>query len=603
MIRAVLFAVALFVMTTVMPFEVVRAEVKKIETKSCHWAYEVYKTKIGENCQKDLLGKLSSEQDKIFAQRIFKNWQPLTGYEVETNDRGLIRIMSTKEDDFLEIQWISIEPAIAIINGVVVTDEVKDESVYRRLERMLKKADDAKVAMGFPSRRHPFQSLFSIEEAEAAGSSNVDDAAFMFMVDMNTDPAKGPSYTVGSAEDLVTNDKVDFHNSHHISSKGNWLTRNLKLWKLNLYKETVQCQASGDGKGRMTIVSVKEKIGDKDVTIESVAGSRTQFMVTGYPKAGDHVLVDFAKGTGARDKYMVKGKLISKGRTWTDKRGKKHRVKARYGKPSYASPCTGLYRADFNDGCGKLWMDLAEDEKFPEVKEAIEKFADPEKIRWGKDISCDEIYPDKKEAGNLYRGNLAVTMRHECEEHFDTKFQKENRIFSEDKNQAHLSYCSSAVVSSCTDKQSNSKKKLQDSDFDGEGPAAPENVRAVEIGGMQQYVEAWNNDPSTTHYKSPSDICPSLGLSADAQAAKSDLAKDCLKPPKDAGAKLKNFHKALSAGNVSLYGKVRGGQIRRDLEQKVLSAMILGECCNSQTCARAIEDKSGIKLEGAKSIK
>lgn len=594
MIRAVLFAIALFT-----AFDFARAEVKKAETKSCHWAYEVFKTKIGENCQKDLLGKLANEQDKIFAQRIFKNWQPLTGYEVELNNSGLMRIMSTQDDDFLEIQWISIEPAIAIINGVVVTDEVKDDSKYRRLERMLKKADEAKVAMGLPARRHPLHWLLLGDQAEALnGSSRVDDAAFMFMIDIHTDPAKGPSYAVGTAEDLVANDKIDLHDSNHVSRKGDWFVT--KWWN----KETVKCQAAGDGKGRMTIVSMKEKIGDKDVTIESVGASRTQFMVTGYPNSGERVLVDFAKGKGAMEPYKVRGKLLSRGRTWTDKRGRKRRTKPRYGKPSYAMPCTGLYRADFNDGCGKLWMELAEDEKFPEVKAAIDRFADPDRIRWGKDISCAMIYPDKKEPGNLYRGQLASVMRYECEQRFGSKFQKENRIFAEDRGQAHLSYCTTASVSSCTDKQlngkKNSKKRFEDADFEGEGPPDPEKLRAIEIGGMQKYVETWNDDPNTIHYKSPSDICPSLGLSAEAQAQKTDLAKDCLTPPKAAGTALKQFHKALAAGNVDLYGKVRGGQIRRDLEQKVLSAMIVGECCNSEACAKAIETNAGIKLEGAK---
>lgn len=524
-------------------------------SSSCHWGFEVFKSQVSEACQKSLLSKLN-EQDKIFAQRLFKEWEPLKGYDVQLED-GWMQFSNPKDDDFLEIQWISLEPAIAFINGVIVNDDSKDASIYRRVERMLKKADDTTVAMGLPSRLERFKYFLLSDEALAAVRQSVDDSVFIFT-------AAG---WTGDAETIV--DKVNLAQSGHLPAKRNFW----ESW------DKVQCTDTNWGTGRKKVVSVQGNIQGQPVTIRSFPDSRTKFLVSGYPTNEAKLMVDFT-GENAAAPYMQRTKLKPK---YYWKKGKRYRRKYRGGQVAYLAPCSGLYNEELNPSCGKLWQELAGDERFQEVQKAIGRHEDSESIRWGQDISCAKVYP----------GNANVMIRYECEQRLGSAFQKENRRFQE--GQAKITRCTQ-VGESVDDAKC--KEKLKAGELPGEGPQIPENLRESKLGAMRAYADAWREDPKMAKLK-PEAICPGLALSESEQRSNSYLP-DCMEPPRGAGAKLKAVHKEMKKGEVYIDGKVRGALAQRDLEKQVLGAMILGECCNSASCIDKIGAKTNIKLENGK---
>jgi hypothetical protein len=125
---------------------------------------------------------------------------------------------------------------------------------------------------------------------------------------------------------------------------------------------------------------------------------------------------------------------------------------------------------------------------------------------------------------------------------------------------------------------------------------------------MKKYVELYKKFGATHNVD---EICPGLDLSntfyADAETKGragvgkvSDLRK-CIKPDNDSPKALRDAFAATQQGAEKNYRLKMGDEFHRQIEKRVMGAMMLSECCDNSTCQAKALTNMDIDLKGAKS--
>jgi hypothetical protein len=567
-------------------------------SKVCDWAYEAFAEKVSETCQRDLLSKLTDEQDKIFARRMFANWEPLKGYELVI-DNGLIQYINDKTGDDFQMFWLSHMPAIAVIDGVAVFDDAKDPSVYRRIERMLRKAEETNTALNVP-RLNPIQSFLFSNEAYAMASSRRQFVPFVFTV-------AGRSNT---AEEYFDNDDEGG------DTKSGWAAGALKdkgylpksnSWGFNPGQSLVCKNPPESG----MLASHKETIDGKEVEITAI--SRTDFIVKDYPKTGNTLKVHM-RGEATSAAYGSEQRVArtdSRGKQLWSKRNSK--TGKRYRLYRSAIPCNDMFKDsdNFHKQCVNAWFDLADKEEFKEIKayldepvvkieekSYVEKFGDtiggllssgkgdPGSLRG---IRCSTFY-----AGN---GDSDRQKRKHCEDYF-------KHLVTGDKG-AHVKeggatyqVCEGANINTCVKKDPG---EIALADKESVGTAS----WYKEYEARRNYRDLLRADLERIDYRNLSaaekrakvdEICPLP------QAMGSSIAfSKCSAPPKGVKRATVDAYKVISGADKRT-PDAAGGPLRDRIERRLIGNMMMGDCCASKNsvCIAKLREKYNIDLDGSK---
>ena len=361
-------------------------------TSSCGWSKEIFSGKISDKCQKEFEGKLTDEQDKIYSRRMFKDWNVPAETEVYA-DHGFLEVSNEREQTMFQSQWLQKKPAMMWINGNVVIDDSSDKSIYRRIERMFKKAESMSTAS-----RNPIMNFIMGNEAYAAKTDVTQNLEFLYTVNEFT----------GSADEVL-NEK---DSSGAVDMKGGVSS----LWaSITGAKDQYVCR---DNKLGSQDIMIK----GKKVTITPL--SRTEFQVLGL--SDKTILVDM-HGEAQHDgeKPIITKKIGRNG-------------KIRY-VTHYSKPCQGRSSEKLAGACKDAWGDWIKDhgDKEPEIKSQFEALlaAKGDKADYAHDFSCANLYnADGSHLTSDDRKKIAA-----CNSFFDDRFPKTGLRFGE--NSAQLKEC------------------------------------------------------------------------------------------------------------------------------------------------------------------
>ncbi len=583
---------------------------------SCDWAYEMFKDKVSETCQQEFLTKLTDEQDKIFARRMFATWEPLKGYELVI-DQNLIQYVNDDTGDDFQMFWLSQTPAIAVINGVAVVDETKDPSIYRRIERMLKKAEETSTAQNTPQNApliNPIQLFLFSNEAYAKASSRRQFVPFVFTV-------SGRSNT---AEEYFDNDDkggdtIAGWASGALKDKG-YLPRS-STWGFNSSR-TLQCNNPPESG---MLAKHTETIDGKDVEI--TATSRTDFVVKNYPKAGDTLKVHM-KGEATSEAFGTSGKRVAntdwRGKQiWSKpnpKTGKRHRLYRS------AIPCNDMFKDsdDFHEQCVNAWFDLADKEEFKEIKNYLdEPVVKVEEKGFGEKIGDGvgrALAGDKPDPGSLrgircstfYGGNgdSDKLKRKHCEDYFkNLVFGSKGAHIKEGGATFHL--CENGNLKACVKKDPG---EIALSDKDAVGTAS----WYKEYEARKKYRDLLRTDLERIDYRKLSKTEKQAIDAKPADTAKYKAKVDEICPlPRALGssiafAKCGSPPKGVKQGTLDAYKVISdadkrtpdaaGGPFRDRIERRLIGNMMMGDCCASKNsvCIDKLKEKYQIDLDGSK---
>ncbi len=602
------------------------------KSKSCNWTIEIFKSQPSEACKKDFLGKVKNDQDKIFVERIFKNWEPLTGYDIVI-DNGFIQIWNEKEDDFLQMQWLSFDPAIAYINGVIVTDDLKDPSFYRRMERMFQKAGDTEVVASATKRLSPLEIfLFSDEayakaKARAANRSPAEVGAYMFTVEgmdgggRAAEDAFAGVYGKNWTPNWANNGFL--HDGGYVDKGGAWS------------KPTIQCRDTGQN-GRKALQAVEATIfKDNKVTIMPIGNSRTEFYVFGYPGKESVVKVDMSGkkfGTGVTERSgggKGKGrwrKVNGKTRYQVRRNGRWQNSKYHPPRSVYYPSCDRRFNAETNATCGSVWEQMANlgnETKFTdedgaaakgvreqlvgkavgtylkELKDQAAKFG--REIKFGSDIHCEspKLFSDKETRAEL----VAV-----CRDYLERSTKGSRTNFAAD-GKSNLQHCKIAKGADGQQKVEKCTDKPDDATIATAGSYPEESkVYRTQVDVMKNYVALYKKHGAL---RDENEICPGLELSNKWQSNAEEKGQlglgkvadlgTCIAPDANAPKELKDAYAAIGRGAEKNYRDKQGSEFHRQIEKRILGAMMLSECCDNSTCQTNALNSMNLKFEGGKS--
>lgn len=535
------------------------AAIARAEAPKCDWNGEIYKDKVSEDCQKEFEGKLTNEQDKIFARRMFKEWTSAKGFEVEADD-GYLQISSETGDYEFQSQWISQDPPMMWINGNVVADDTKnDPSIYRRIERMMKKSEMMEV-----SARNPIRYLFQIDEAFAAKAQGGTAQNLEFLYTVN-------NFTGSAGEILSGKDTTGQIVYEDTSGFGRFFGS----------KEQYTCNGNMVGERELTIDG--RKIHVKPI-------SRTDFKITGLLN-GKEVRVHLA-GHSAREGEKPRV------HTWTDKHGKTHK------RLIYSTPCNGYQNGKMADHCRDAWSSFIE--SHPEAKKKFDEMvkAKGDKVNWNRDITCGALY----RVDGAKDADIAAKAK-DCRHFFWTRFPVSASRFSE--NSAQFEVCEDSTKGvNCKKTSPEDLAKLRDERLAKTDRTPNHDTEVALRDAYRKELDAagFNADklcpkPSAGR---PSGECM-MGEAAYVNPACTivyDKMPDCQKWPGKVDAKkeapLSAAYKAMQTPLVQEV-KTEGSHVKGLLEKRLLGLMMLGDCCGNSQCASKISSKS-IELKNSKSV-
>lgn len=538
---------------------------------ACDWGTEMFKDKVSESCQKDLAGKLKDEQDRVYARRVFKNWQPLKGYEVIAED-GFFQAANAAGDVF-QAQWVSFEPAILYVNGQLIVDARKETSVYRKIDKLFEKANiangDAKTAWLSPLRR-----VLAEDAAEASNSSTSDhvkDNFFVYSVNYRdttgkTDTIAGTATSVLSGTDADQGGVLKDTGSHLKESNVLPCVSNSLTWSTSCSAST---QTFVCNKDMTALTETTRKLDGKDVTITPVAGSRTQFIVTGYPES-DHVIKVNMKGTDS----------VAPGLTY--------HVRDRNGRPAYhnngtpvlgyRTACSGRYVESINDSCKSAWADLVAAKS--DLKADYDKYMkdhkldEASKVSYGRDISCEKVYSDSDKARS-------------CRTYLANRFSLNHRHFDED----HAEY-----VDCGTDRSCKNGEKVLDSEILAKVKPIDDSAKLdKEIKLRKAYIAAIDADPKKPEDKAGKNFCALVSMDGSSPSKVADL-QACNKPYRNASKDVVRAFADIKEGADNALFNKRGDDLRAVLTNRILGMMMMGDCCGDSQCVDGIKKNHNIVL-------
>ena len=289
---------------------------------ACNWNLEIFKAKISDSCQAEFMGKLTDEQDRIYSRRMFKDWNLPKGTEVSV-EPGFLQVSNTETGELYQVAWLSDKPLMMWIDGVVVSDASSDTSIFRRIEKLYKKAHEEAQA-----RRDPVRTFLFGNDAYAELMGP--DLPLTNLYHVN-------GYTGTASDFLATRDQ----NLKGLFGNSEWASSWLSSWTSG---RSNTCVAN-------KIDDFKTDIDGKPVTIHQV--TKTEFTVTGLVP-GKSVKVDMNPS--------ATGVAVATGS------GKSSKQKKKKKKNSYIATyaCDGRYSVDSDSQCKDAWTDYVS--KHPDIK-------------------------------------------------------------------------------------------------------------------------------------------------------------------------------------------------------------------------------------------
>lgn len=567
----------------------------------CSWASEIYKDKVSEVCRKEFLKKLDNEQDKIYAERLFKEWAPMAGYEVVV-EPDFIQVQGKEE--FLQIQWLSRKPAIAYINGEIVIDDSKDPSIYRQIERMIDKSEFGATSSARLERIRWF--LFG-GEANAASKrvSPATDAAFLYTVDGRSGTALD---ILGRDEDSAVFDGK-LKEGKVLPKTSGLLTSNAPNALLKFFgaSEKLRC----DSEKKMLAGPTKQTLDGQPITITAL--DRSTFLVQDYPKGKTSVVKMKGDGKWVGGYYV--NSRNSKGKIRRRKNGSPIKV--------FVTPCSGRYNAEVNDTCKTAWEDMMESPQFAEDKEKMQEFMGQfenwQDVKFGQHITCDKVFEGSRASAKRCRTFLNA--------YAPGSSRRYNLTEDKGRHQADVFTCDPAQV-----EKKDWKKCAKADDIEHFASAEDDEVdakeaRDAEVAARRAYQRAMIEDSARAKADksdakqadkfdrdaekvNPLTVCPTpiawdlkAGVKQTGQAAydaMTDLGT-CNPPPyANPSAAVKAAYEEVKKGGKRLYreGAAAGG--RDALERRLMGMMMLGDCCANAGCSDKVMEKYNIDLKGGR---
>lgn len=559
-----------------------KAEVApKTTAAACDWVRELYKDKVSEACQKALLGKIKVEQDRIYAGRIFKDWQPMKNYEILL-EKNFLQFTNQTTGDFFQAQWLSFKPAIAYINGQLVIDESADDSMYRRIDRLVTKAEMANEKQD-KSSASAIRLFFMPNEAYAATRSSRETASnglFLFTMDGKT----------GTAEDFL-GDSEDEKLSNSSLKQTNVLPSNGELVSDSLLASFGDTRGMHcDGK---KLAPSTQKINGYDVTIKPV--NRSTFVISGFKTKNDPngsrtftVRMDPDKDVAAR-KWV-------KDRVKKDGKHKRHRS----GHWVRGVACSSAFNDKINDSCKSAWGEMASSDRFSEeqqgkIKEALAQFEKAEGVQYGKHVTCEKVFSGNED-------------RRACRKFLTDKFPSGKYVTA-----------GNAKFYDCGDKDPAKSKcdELNEEDFSIVGQDKSHgrsDVAQAAIDARMSYIKAMMADPARAKMDkknglrfNPVDHCPvpQEGIATSARSVGEQVGvtdrlsglSECKAPYKGASPEVMDAWAKVQKGGERVANESDGADFQRNVERRLMGMMMLGDCCGSDTCRETVASKQSIDLK------
>jgi hypothetical protein len=538
---------------------------------SCDWVHELYKDRVSEACQSSLLGKIKVEQDRIYANRIFKDWQPMKDYEV-VMEKNFLQFTNQKSGDFFQAQWLSFKPAIAYINGQLVIDESNDESMYRRIDRLIAKAEAANDKAE-KSSVNAIRLFFLSNEAYAAvtqKSARDMSANGLFLFTMD-----GKS---GTAEDFLNN-----------SEDG--LVSNSSLKEANVLPPSKEVGQGLTCDGKKLATST-QKIKGYDVVIKPV--DRSTFVISGFKTKSD------PNGSRTFTVRMDPDKDVAP-RTWVkDKIKKAQKHKRRRGHWVRGVPCSSAFNEKINDVCKSAWGEMAGSDQLTEdqqnkIKEFVSQYDKAEGIQYGRVISCEKVFS-------------ATDDRRACRKFLNNKFPAGSYVNADN-----------AKFYDCGDKDPVKGKcdELTEKDFSIVGKdnsRGNSETNQAAIDARMNYIKAMMADPARAKMDkqnglrfNPVDHCPvpAEGKLTSVQKAGEELdvydrlsGLECKPPYKGASADVQAAWAKVQKGGAQIANENDGSDFQDAVQRRLMGMMMLGDCCGSDTCKQTVLSKQSINLKG-----
>jgi hypothetical protein len=564
---------------------------------ACDFPADLYATKLSEACQKDLTTKATNEQDKIYLERMFKNWVPFGPEYDISREEGYLEVYNSNTGEINQIEWVNYEnPAIAYINGQLVVDSDKDASIFRRLERMMDKSETegGDVAM------NPLLRLLRGENAEAAKKRQLQfqNSAFIFALEDGKQ---------GKAEDLIAGDSDGWIFNHSLKSAG---------YFPNMKDKTFICD------GNRIRGDITQNLGGKDVLIKQ-GGGKTEFSISGLidgkvlrvnmkPRADHQFVTD--------DKGRVK--------TVRSARNSKRRVPLTLN----GQACQTRYNSSIVDTCKEGWEEFAKSRGTAEEQQAVRTYiesvntAKGGKAVYGRDFSCLKLYETKgvDPKKEKEKWDKLAAQRRDCMIHFNT-IVPPSRVVS--VKRADYSVCD-ANGGNCKGITPEQLAELRSKDQSTDERAYNSTMDRQQIGQKLQQSRKEYADAVAEAVKEKN---PSLSVSDVCGAATSEFGgmsenmvrgsdgsitypaggrkikyAPCRKPDdfkalvsKEKFEILKKKFDASTKPDQAV-AQVKGSIARGDIEKRLVGAMMMSQCCGSAKCQDVLKSKMGIELRGTR---
>lgn len=572
----------------------------------CNLPEEFYQEKVSEACRAHLVSQATDAQDKIYLERILKNWKPMTDYEILHED-GFLEVVNTVSGEVDQLQWISYEsPAILYFNGQVVAETVaNDGSIFRRIQRLIESAEKANATEGKSALRR----LLEPNRANAA-TANTQVAAFVFQLDADK---KGKAAVILGAEADSESSfwRMFAGGSAYIKQNGILPdTRDKKF----------QCDANkvrGD---------VPQKLGEQEIVINQEARDKAtvkgllpdkQVLKVTMPKHGQQRVVEIDPATGKEKLVRYQGRMVTRN--------------------ILGRACQDKYNPTVAEKCKKAWDDFANsratDAEKGEVRSYIQRVTQGRQgsVLYGRDFKCAELYKHDHLRGEAKRANVV-------------KLESCNRAMADVIPAGNLIKAGAARYQVCNE-QGQSCKAIDAAELArlrNMGPPVgrpggtfandPQTARVTmerqhrQLQDRKAYEEAVKAAVAAAPRGSGvtlADICPAgipngtfrvpQGVPRDVtrsfnndrrEFTKFDFA-ECKAPNKApistyiaAGAK-RNRLAALFQKTKNPDRQIaneRGEVARGDIEKRIMGMMMLGDCCGNRVCMEHMKQKLGIEL-------